>query len=596
MLVPGDLAQMHLFFRFWLLILFFAPAMFSQTAPLKIEGVSEPPELTGEPKEFVKPTDTDSEFYEIVVHVKDTDDSETRASMAKLDEFIKRHPDFWDAYFLRATCQSCILNSNDFNAIASDVRATMSHQSKIYSATDYYSLLGKLALATGQYGEAMDDLEKAMRRDLSTADKMFNTGAVEPEKTSKLCTWNLTDLDLLVNRFPKDYRARLYRGLYYKFFTMFKEKYYTAAKQDFQLAALLNPGSPLAPYLLARLHGQASFWTVKAASSEAIRKEEIRNSIQAYTKAIQSDSKFLPAYEGRAGAYLNLKQYPQAIKDFDKVLALDPENSSAYSDRGIAKMESGDYISAKLDFGEAIQRKDKADTFLSNLFEYRGDTNIRFGSYRDAIADYSKAIERRLSNDIFLFSVNQIRALYPEYDRITDDMLCHKLHLLFFPQMKYEDFAQQLKEKNGNWAISMLNDLYEKRGDAYLQVGDYRRGALDFNRIFKGIPNFANSTDRWRMLSKADDKDYYLDVKSAEFSSDGPARFWIKTINTNQKKETRTEYEVDCKARRLSSTSMVEYDPRGKVVNSSDVGSGWQRIVPDTIGEQLYNGVCSQTR
>jgi len=49
----------------------------------------------------------------------------------------------------------------------------------------------------------------------------FNTGAVKPEKTSKLCTWNFTDLDILINKFPKNYRAWVYRGLYYKFSTTY---------------------------------------------------------------------------------------------------------------------------------------------------------------------------------------------------------------------------------------------------------------------------------------------------------------------------------------------------------------------------------------
>jgi len=95
-------------------------------------------------------------------------------------------------------------------------------------------------------------------------------------------------------------------------------------------------------------------------------------------------------------------------------------------------MESGNYLPAKFDFGEAIRRKDKVDTFMPHLYEYRGDINTKLGFYQEAVADYSKAIERRLSNDIFLFSVKQIRALYPEYDRVSDDTLCQKLHVLFF--------------------------------------------------------------------------------------------------------------------------------------------------------------------
>jgi hypothetical protein len=35
-------------------------------------------------------------------------------------------------------------------------------------------------------------------------------------------------------------------------------------------------------------------------------------------------------------------------------------------------------------------------------------------------------------------------------------------------------------------------------------------------------------------------------------------------------------------ARRLNSTSTVEYDPRGKVVNYSDLGSGWRPLLKHT--------------
>src|SRR5260370_24136994 len=75
----------------------------------------------------------------------------------------------------------------------------------VYNNTDYYSLLGKIALQEGKGREAMNDLEKAMRRDLDTADKMFNIWEVEPEKTSQPCVWNLTDLHGLIASFPKEY-------------------------------------------------------------------------------------------------------------------------------------------------------------------------------------------------------------------------------------------------------------------------------------------------------------------------------------------------------------------------------------------------------
>jgi hypothetical protein len=100
--------------------------------------------------------------------------------------------------------------------------------------------------------------------------------------------------------------------------------------------------------------------------------------------------------------------------------------------------------------------------------------------------------------------------------------------------MKYEDFATQLMEKNGKWSIGLLNDLYEKRGDAYLRLGDYKRGALDFSRIYKGIPNFADSVDRWRALGKNTKGQYFLDVKSVDFSDRQSVRLRIKTVGKKE--------------------------------------------------------------
>jgi tetratricopeptide (TPR) repeat protein len=564
-------------------------AVFAQTSS-RIDGVSEPPELTGEPKKVSQPTEAERKLFEIVGRLKNED--EARSTLPMLNKLIEQYPDYSDAYFLRATINACMLEGHDFISVAADVASARKHTgASIYNETDYSSLLGKIAVDRAEYETAVQHLQRAMTRDIDDADKMFNIEGVEPEKTSKACTWNLTELDTLISKFPSDYRPWLFRGLYYEFFTTFKEDYYEKAAQNFRKAALLNPRSPLPDYFIGRLYDKASFWTKKAWASDAGRDEPIRNAVQAYTRAIKLDPKFLLAYEQRASGYLNLKQYSQAIKDFDTVLNLNPEYASAYSDRGIAKLESGQYFAATVDFGDAIRRKKEGDSFVSNLYEYRADANVKLGQYRDAIADYSNAVERQLANDTFLLSLKQLRALYPEYDRVPDGTLLRKINALFWPQFEYKVFTEQI-DKNGNWQIGLLNGLYEKRGDAYLRAGDFRRAVLDFTRIYKGIPNFADSTERWRMIGKgAGGEAYYLDVKSADFSENDSGRIWIKTTG---KRETQTvAYEIDCKKRRLSSGSEVTYDPDGKVLRTSDLSSGWQQIVPDTIGEQLYSGTCS---
>jgi hypothetical protein len=87
------------------------------------------------------------------------------------------------------------------------------------------------------------------------------------------------------------------------------------------------------------------------------------------------------------------------------------------------------------------------------------------------------------------------------------------------------------------------------------------------------------------------DEEYFIDVKSTDFPANAPVQLWSKTV----KKATseKVAYEMDCKAKRIAQTSFISYDAGGNVVSSSDYSSGWQVIVPDTLGEHLFDGACS---
>jgi tetratricopeptide (TPR) repeat protein len=240
--------------------------------------------------------------------------------------------------------------------------------------------------------------------------------------------------------------------------------------------------------------------------------------IQPLTTAIQRDPKFVLAFEARASSYLDLKRDGLAIKDFDRVLELDPKNNSAHSDRGIAEMDLGRYGAALADFDEAIRSKGEGDRYLSNLYELSGDAHVKLNLYPNAIADFSKAIGERIRGQIILLSVAEFKSLYAEYDGISDDALAEKLRVQFYPAMKANDFAEAMrKNSEKRCGVSLLNELYEKRGAAYLRVGDYRRGVLDFQRVYRGIQDQADFIDRWQRIGKtADGESYFVDVKAAD--------------------------------------------------------------------------------
>lgn len=569
----------------------------SQTNPLIVPGVDEPPELTGKAKEVLPPSATDQEFFDALKNIKENDSQSLRVAIVDLNRFLKAHPNSSDAYLMRATVNICMLDGHDYAAALADVdTAITKHKSSrtasMYSnLADFYSLRSRLNFSLGHFREAMSDLDAAMKEDYGSADKVFNSAAVAPERTAKPCSWSLSDFDVLKSSFPVDYRPRMFKGLYYFFFTTFSEQFYGDALANVRSAVALSPRTAVPRYFLGRLYTKQSFWTKAAWGSDQKRDEATRLALQQYTLALQIDHNFLPAIEERASAYLNLKRYREAIQDYDHVLELDPENVIAYADRGMANLEMGRYIASTSDYSEAIRRRKEGNASLSNEYVNRGDAYLKGGDYRRAISDYTNAIRERLANDTFLMSVAQFRGLYPEYDSVSDEVLVRKLNALFWPGFSYEQYSKQLA-KNGSWGLSLLNDLYEKRGDAYIQSGDFRRGVLDFQRITHGMPDFADTFDRWRPLGiDADGATIFLDVKSARFSADG-GTVWIKSV-TKRKTSTVTGFELSCSQRRLRQLSTIEYDVKDNAVSSSDEPTGWATVIPSTRGEQLYEGGCS---
>ena len=95
------------------------------------------------------------------------------------------------------------------------------------------------------------------------------------------------------------------------------------------------------------------------------------------------------AYFIRFGNYkLDACDYAAAIANYDRAIALDPDDPEAYHSRGIAKTEQGDYAGAIADYDRAIA----LDPDGAAAYHNRGVTKAEQGDYAGAIADYDRAI------------------------------------------------------------------------------------------------------------------------------------------------------------------------------------------------------------
>jgi tetratricopeptide (TPR) repeat protein len=579
----------------WLLIVALAIDSQSQTNP---SSVTEPPEFSGPPKEWTPPTDLEKQLGEIAM-IDQKDGEKVKAGREKLDSLLDQHPDLSDARILRVTEDLCLLNSKDYDSMLKDYDALLEipnsekPDTQLKDRADWYSMRAKIKFMTGQYGAAMSDLDAAINTDPDSAETIWGSGAVDPEAHSTSCAWSNAEFDELSRRFADDYRIHIYRGLYLFFFTTFKEDSYAPATQEFQKAIALDPKSPLGFYFLGQLYMKSSFLTIAAARSDLVRNEAMRKAIQQYTLAIEKNPKFLPAYQGRAEAYLELKQSQQAINDYNVVLAREPDNATEHNDRGLAEMDLGRYVAATSDFGDALRIKQGNDFESAQTYENRADAYIKEGEYTDAVEDLTKAIGSRVGQESILLDIRTFRILYPEFDRMSDEVVCRKLRDLYWPSLTYDDYSEMLLHKNHDHEPSfLLADLYVKRGDTYLQARQWRSAMADYRRAFEGFGDYGKSVDRWRSLGKNPSGEAFVDARTAEFPPDGSRKLWLKTVKKNSTFEVDA-YEINCSSREIALSSTVEYDANDKVVSSVDGTGAWQSIIPDSIGEGLYDGMCS---
>lgn len=118
-------------------------------------------------------------------------------------------------------------------------------------------------------------------------------------------------------------------------------------------------------------------------------------SIDAYTKLITDNPQFAEAYYGRGNAYVALKDYDKAEKDFQNALAIRPNYPEAWRDLGNLYKLKGDLDQAIKAFSHAISVKaDYTEAYFDRGDAYTVKGSSDKSSYDLAIADYTVIITR----------------------------------------------------------------------------------------------------------------------------------------------------------------------------------------------------------
>ncbi len=235
---------------------------------------------------------------------------------------------------------------------------------------------------------------------------------------------------------------------------------------------------------------------------DAYRENKIDEAIDYFTQGIslqpQDKDLLVHLYLNRALAYETREKHDLAIKDYDEVIRLDPDNVGVYNNRGAEKSTLGRFREAINDYDELIRLMPDFDIAYNN----RGAAKAALGQSEEAISDYDEAIRLNPDNEnayynrgIEKFELGQSEEAISDYDEA--------IHLNPDNAKTYNNRgAAKAALDQSEEAITdfdkaiYLNpdnaDAYNNRGNANSALGRYEGAISDYNEAIRLKPDDAS--------------------------------------------------------------------------------------------------------
>jgi Tfp pilus assembly protein PilF len=113
---------------------------------------------------------------------------------------------------------------------------------------------------------------------------------------------------------------------------------------------------------------------------------------RAFRDVLKYDSKNASAHDGLGLSLMMQARFKEALISLDKAVSLDPENGGFRNNRGVARMELGDYKGAAEDFDAAELSANPDDRLSASI--NRGRLRQRAGEFAAAEFEFSTALAR----------------------------------------------------------------------------------------------------------------------------------------------------------------------------------------------------------
>jgi tetratricopeptide (TPR) repeat protein len=130
--------------------------------------------------------------------------------------------------------------------------------------------------------------------------------------------------------------------------------------------------------------------------------------IAEFNRAIALNPENVEAYASRGFARIKLGQFEQGIADYDQAIELAPDHPMLYNDRGFAYAEQGQFERAILDYTQAIEL-DPHHSHIDYAYNNRGFAYGNLEKYEQAFRDFDRAVELNPGNAWIYFNRALIR-------------------------------------------------------------------------------------------------------------------------------------------------------------------------------------------
>jgi tetratricopeptide (TPR) repeat protein len=124
------------------------------------------------------------------------------------------------------------------------------------------------------------------------------------------------------------------------------------------------------------------------------QKGKQNEAIEELTKAIEKYDRHAQAYERRAKTCFLLQKYGDALRDYNKCLAIDPSIASAYYGRGRIHLHNKDFDAAVQDFDQAIKKSVALETIHFKARRIKAYTHMQLLEYDKAVYELGLVTKR----------------------------------------------------------------------------------------------------------------------------------------------------------------------------------------------------------